>query len=83
MCEIMSIERLNFDLSTWSFQIHDTFCQLNDGAFSMDPTNQYIYSQVKRNAKNTAQTIIKQLLNNNFTKKIWTDKYQAKKQLES
>jgi hypothetical protein len=50
MCEIMSIERLNFDLSTWSFQIHDTFCQLNDGAFSMDPTNQYIYSQAEHNA---------------------------------
>ena len=31
----------------------------------------------------SAQIIIKQLLNNNFTKKIWTDKYQAKKQLES
>ena len=50
MCEIMSIERLNFDLSIWSFQIHDTFCQLNDGAFSMDPTYQYIYSQDEHNA---------------------------------
>jgi hypothetical protein len=45
MCEIMSIDHLNFDLSTWSFQIHDTFCQLNDGAFSIDPKNQYIYSE--------------------------------------
>lgn len=35
------------------------------------------------NTKKTAQTRMKQLLNNNFTKKIWTDKFQAKRQLES
>jgi len=46
----MSIVRLNLDHSTWTFQIHDTFCQLNDGAFFMDPTNQYIYSQDKHKA---------------------------------
>ena len=46
----MSIEHLNFDLSTWSFQVDETFCQLNDGAFFMDPTNQYIYSQDEHKA---------------------------------
>ncbi len=50
MCKIMSIERLNFDLSIWSFQVDETFCQLNDGAFFMDPTNQYIYSENEHKA---------------------------------
>jgi hypothetical protein len=45
MCNILAIDHLIFDNSTWTFQLHDTSCQLSNGAFSSEAFQHFIYSK--------------------------------------
>jgi hypothetical protein len=47
MCEILPIDHLNFDNSTWTFQLNKIMYQLKHGAFSSEMLQQFLYSENK------------------------------------
>lgn len=45
MCEILPIDHLNFDNTTWTFQLNKIMYQLKHGAFSSEMLQQFLYSK--------------------------------------
>ena len=47
MCKILAIDHLNFDNSTWTFQLQETTFQLTNGAFPSEAFQNFLYSKNK------------------------------------
>ena len=45
MCEILPIDHLKFDNTTWTFQLNKIIYQLKHGAFSSEMLQQFLYSK--------------------------------------
>ena len=47
MCNILAIEHLNFDNSTWTFQLNDISCQLTNGSFPTEAFQNFLHANNK------------------------------------